>query len=99
MRSLAASAAFENVEERGEISIEIGIWVFQRVAYASLRSKVHDRSEVAVLKQSFGQFSIGEVKPMKGEIRKLPKDGEPRLLQGRIIICVSQAASVTPSRP
>jgi hypothetical protein len=38
------------------------------------------------LEQSLGPLSIGEVKPMKGEIRKLPKDGEPRLFQGRIII-------------
>jgi hypothetical protein len=38
------------------------------------------------LEQSSGQLSIGEVKPMKGEIRKLPKDGEPRLFEGWVII-------------
>ena len=86
MCGLAVTAAFEKVEEGGEIGIEIGIRVFQRVAHASLRRKVHDRSEVTVLEQSLGPLSIGEVKPMKGEIRKLPKDGEPRLFKGRIII-------------
>ena len=74
MRSLAASAAFENVEEGAEIGVEIGNRVFQRVAHASLRRKVHDRAEIAILEQSFGQLSIGEIKPMKLETGKLPKD-------------------------
>src|SRR5580704_10512606 len=49
---------------------------------------MHDRSEIAVAKQRCGEPAVGEVEPVKSEVLELAKDGEPCLLERRIVIGV-----------
>ena len=68
MPAAAMAAAFKNVEKTGEVGVEIGVRVSQRVAHAGLRGKMHDRAEIAVAKQRLGGSAVGEIEPVKGEV-------------------------------
>ena len=73
MLGLAMAAAFENVEKAGEIGIEIGVRVLQRIAHAGLRGEMHDRTEIAVAKHRLGDFAVGEIELVKAEGAELPQ--------------------------
>src|SRR5262249_4181342 len=88
MSGLAMAAAFENVEEAGEIGVEISVRVLQRVANAGLGGEMHHRAEIAVAKKALDVSAFGEIDFMEGKFVEFAQDVQPRLLQRRIVIIV-----------
>ena len=80
------AAAFQHVEEAGEIGIEIGVGILQRVAHAGLGGEMHHRPEAAAGEELFGGGAIGQIEAMKGEAVELPESRQPSLLERRIVI-------------
>ena len=95
----AVPANLEDVEKSGEISIEIGVRILQRVAHSGLSGKMHDRSEIAVAKQRCGEPAVGEIEPVKSEVLELAKDGKSCLLERRIVIGVDVSTPTTARPP
>src|SRR6516164_2211027 len=81
-------ASFQNIEESGEIGIEIGVGVLQRVTDTGLRGKMHHRSKFAVAKYGLYALAIGEIDLVKTEVVEFAENGDTRVLQRRIIIVV-----------
>ena len=71
-------ASFQNIEEAGEIGVEIGMGILQRVTDTSLRGKVHDGSEFVVAKHGFYALAIGEIDLVKTGVVEFAKNGEFR---------------------
>jgi hypothetical protein len=88
MAGFAVPASFQNIEEAGEIGVEIGMGILQRVTDTSLRGKMHDRSEFAVAKNGLYALAIGEIDLVKTEVVEFAENGDTRVLQRRIIIVV-----------
>src|SRR5271155_4083088 len=86
MCGLGPSTALQNIEKAGEIGVEIGVRILQRVAHSGLRGKMHHRSEIAVAENCFHGFAIGKVDAVKRKSLKLPQHGKTRLFERRIII-------------
>ncbi len=82
------AAAFENVKKAGEIGVEIGVRILQRIAHARLRGEMHHRTEVAVAKHRLGAFAVGKIELVKGESAELPQHGKPRLLERGVVVVV-----------
>ena len=68
-------ASFQNIEEPGEIGVEIGVGILQRVTDTSLRGKMHDRSEFAFAKNGYYALAIGEIDLVKTEVVEFAKNG------------------------
>ena len=81
-------ASFQNIEEAGEIGVEIGVGILQRVTDTGLRGKMHDGSEFAVAKHGFYALAIGEIDLVKTEVVEFAENSDTRVLQRRIIIVV-----------
>jgi hypothetical protein len=81
-------ASFQNIEEPGEIGVELGVGILQRVTDTSLRGKMHDRSEFAISQKGLYALAIGEIDLVKTEVIEFAENGDTRVLQRRIIIVV-----------
>jgi len=77
-------ASFQNIEEPGEIGVEIGVGVLQRVTDTGLRGKMHHRSKFAVAKYGLYALAIGEIDLVKTEVVEFAQNGDARVLQRRI---------------
>src|ERR1700733_15852408 len=88
MSGFTVTAAFEHIEETGEIGVEIGVWIFQRVAHAGLRGEMNDRTECTIAKTRFGAFAVGKIEPVKAEFAELPQHREPGFLERRVVIVI-----------
>ena len=82
-------ASFQNIEEPGEIGVELGVGILQRVTDAGLRGKMHDRSEFAIAKYGLSALAIGEIDLVKTEVVEFAENSDTRVLQRRIIIIVN----------
>ena len=58
-------ARFENVGETGQVALDIGHGVFQRVAHTRLRGKVADSVEFFVFEKPVDRGRIGQVHPVE----------------------------------
>ena len=68
MSGFTVTAAFEHIEETGEIGVEIGVWIFQRVAHAGLRGEMNDRTECTIAKNRFGEILAALAEDQRHEI-------------------------------
>ena len=71
-------ASFQKIEEPGEIGVEIGMGILQRVTDTSLPAGMHHRSEFAVAKNGLYALAIGEIDLVKTEVVEFAKNGEFR---------------------
>ena len=88
MAGFTVPASFQNIEKTGEIGVEIGMEILQRVTDTSLRGKMHDGTEFAVTKNGFYALAIGEIDLVETEVVEFAKNGYTRVLQHRIIVVV-----------
>src|SRR6516165_6797086 len=61
MTGLPMTAALEDIEKAGEISIEISVRIFQRITNTGLGGQMHDRPEFALGKNAFDRASFDEI--------------------------------------
>ncbi len=61
------TAAFEHVEEAGQIGVQIGMRILQRVPHARLRREMHHWAELAVAEDRLGAGAVGKIELVKGE--------------------------------
>src|SRR5262249_56631947 len=88
MTRFAMAAALEDIEKAGEIRIEISVRIFQRIANAGLGGQMHDWPELDLGKNAFDRAPLGEIDLVKRKFVKFAQDGQPRLLQRRIVVIV-----------
>src|SRR3954451_10612831 len=88
MTAAMMPAPFQHVEEASQIRITIGMRIVDRVAHAGLGSEVDDGRKSMLCKQLIGDCTIGEFELHETELRMLPQDIQPQLLQRRIIVAV-----------
>jgi hypothetical protein len=80
--------SFEDMAEAGEVGIEIGLRVLDREAHARLGAEMDDALEAALGEEPGHAVAVGEVEPFEAEAIMAVEAGEPRLLQGGIVIIV-----------
>ena len=87
MPAAVVPAAFEHVEEAGQVGVDIGVRIDQRMAHAGLRGEMHDTGEADAprtappCRSRSARSSLTKAKA--GQLREF---GEPRLLERRIVI-------------
>ena len=81
-------AAFQNVEEAGEVGIRIGVRIDQRVAHAGLRGEMHDVGKAMLGEQRRHAGAVGEIELDEAEAAILRELVEARLLERRIVVGV-----------
>jgi hypothetical protein len=85
MPATTAPTSLQHVEEAHQVGIHIGVRIDQRMAHAGLRREMHDM-RVAAGEQRRAGVTVGEIAPLEPKTRERRQLGEPRLLQGRIVI-------------
>src|SRR4029079_17879034 len=82
------AAAFENCRKAGEIGIDIGERVDQRVADTGLRGQMNDIGKPVLLEKGGHSVAVGEIKPHEADPSGFLKFPAPCFLQRWIVICV-----------
>ena len=88
MPAAVMAAAFQDVGEAGEVGVDIGIRIGQRVTHAGLRAEMHDVRKAVLGEQLRHGGAVGEIAFDELEARQFGELGEPRLFQFRIVIGV-----------
>ena len=89
MPAAVVPAAFEHVEEAGEVGVRIGMRIDQRMAHARLRGEMHDVGKAVRREQIRHRLAVGEV-----DLLELGKPGTRRArasracLQCRIVVVI-----------
>src|SRR5262249_59190927 len=81
--------SLQHHKRAGDIRVDIGIGIFQRIPYAGLRREMDDAAQVPVAFDC-GEYSlaVGYVQLVEDKAREGTQLSEPRLLELYIIICV-----------
>ena len=66
MLGFTMPASFQNIEESGEIGVEIGVGILQRVAHPRLRGEMNDVRKRPAVKNRARRISVGEVAAISG---------------------------------
>src|SRR5215469_2704533 len=88
MSGLAMPATLKHIEKTGEIGIQVGVRILQRITNAGLCGQMHDRPELGLAKDAFDDAAFGEIDLMESKFVEFPENGQTRLLQCRIVIIV-----------
>ena len=68
MVNFIVTAAFEHIQESGDISVDIGIGLCERPAHARLSGKVHDPLRLVACEEFRGCFPVCEIDAFKDDI-------------------------------
>src|ERR1043166_4048702 len=88
MPASAMAAAFEHVEKTGEIGVQVGVGIDERMAHAGLSGKVHDRGKTMGGEQRRHAGTIRQIELRETKARETRELRKPRLLEFRIVIGV-----------
>jgi hypothetical protein len=88
MSAAIMTAAFENGGEAGQIGIDVGEWVDQRMPDTGLRGKMYNVRKAELLEQVRHPAAVGKVQFHEPKPTRLRKLGTPRFLQNRVIVAV-----------
>jgi hypothetical protein len=86
MPATVVAAGFQHVEEAVEVCARIDVRMVDRVADARLRREMDHPCEPMPAKHVEQALAIGQVGLLERELVVVLQDGEPRLLQRRIIV-------------
>ena len=81
-------AGFDDMEKAHEVGADEVLRRLQGLAHPRLRRQMGHEAGLVGLEQQPHRLPIRKITPREGEAGKLPKLGEPRLLQGDVIIGV-----------
>src|SRR5829696_935324 len=82
------AACLEHVHECGEIRIDIGLRVLQRVSHARLCGEVNHPTRRMPREQLLDTRPIREVDPLEPEKRTLLQDAQTRILKTNVVVLV-----------
>ena len=88
MPALRVPAAFEHVEEAGDVGVDIVVRRRERMANPGLGGKMHHMGEPTFRKQRRHAVAVLEVELMEAERIVAGEFGEARLLEGGVVIGV-----------
>ena len=94
-----AAAAFQDVDEAGEVGLDVGVRVFQRVPDARLRGEVDDRFGPSAREELRDRRAVRDVGAHVVEAGERLGPVEPRLLERNVVVgieIVDAAALVAP---
>ena len=75
------AAGLDQAGETGQVGIDIGARILERVAHARLRGEMHDRSEASVPEKTRQAFGIDEIVLGETEIRMLGEAAQAGALE------------------
>ena len=81
-----ATASFEDVDEAGEVGVDVGVRVLQRVPDAGLRGEVDDRFGPFAREDLRDRRAVRDVSAHVAEAWERPGPVEPRLLESDIVV-------------
>ena len=79
-------AAFEHVEEAGEVGVGVGMRVDQRMAHAGLPREMHDLGKAMDREQVGHALAVGDIHPLEPEIGICPELCNASVLQPGIVV-------------
>ena len=79
---------FEHVEKAKHIALDIRARVFDAVANACLRGKMHDNARFRLRKQPRGKGFFRQISLKKRKVRVFRELTQPRALERRIVIVI-----------
>src|SRR6516162_8519410 len=88
MAAAVVSATFENGGEAGQIGIDIGEGIDERMSNTGLRSQVNDVRETMLLEQACHPVAVGKIKFDETQAIGFGEFGTSRFLQRGIIVGV-----------
>jgi hypothetical protein len=90
--AVEARQAARRLEQRqlaGDVRIDVGVGIDQRVADAGLRREMDDAGDLGMRgKEAGDRLAVRDVDAMKGEPCPRPELGQPRLLEGDAVVVV-----------
>ena len=88
MAAFDGAATLEHVEEAGQVCIDIGVRIDQRIAHTGLRREMHHIGEL-MRGEQLGHFgTICDIERLEAKRRKAAQLGEPRLLERGIVVVI-----------
>src|SRR5215831_13635494 len=88
MPAAIVSAPFENGGKPGQIGIDVGEWVVQRMSHTGLRAKVNDMRKTELFEQVRNPLAIGKIQFYEAKSVRLRKLRKARFFQSWVIIGV-----------
>ena len=86
MPARLVAAAFEHVEEAGDIRLDIGVRIDQRMPHSRLRGEMHHLRKPPGGEQRGHFRPIGDVEPLEAEAREGGELFQPRLLEPHVVV-------------
>ena len=88
MLDAVVAAAFQDVQEAGDIAGDVDVGVFGGVADAGLGGKMHDPLGLVLGEGGLDRSAIGEISGDMGVAGQRQQPIQPRLFQSRVVIVV-----------
>src|SRR5438034_8980106 len=86
MLHVVVPAALQDIEESGDVAVDVGVRVFHRIAHSGLGGEVDDPPRAPLAKEAGHLCAIGDVEPDKLEPVEVAELLKARLLQLRIVV-------------
>src|SRR5438128_10705494 len=82
------AAELQHLQVADDVGVDIGAWIFERVAYARLGAEMNDAAHLLPLQLRSQRARLCDVELVEGKSLAAGKPSEPRRLQRRIVIGV-----------
>jgi hypothetical protein len=82
------AAAFDHVQESGDVALHIDMRILGRIAHAGLRRQMHDAAEAFAREDRLHRGLIGDIDFLESKVRVALQHREARGLQAGIVVGV-----------
>ena len=86
MLDAVVAAAFEHVQEAGDVGVDIGVGVVEGIADARLRREVDDPLEALLGESGLDRRPVSKIGLDEAEAFSTRQAGKPRLFQRDVVI-------------
>ena len=82
------ATSFENIDEPGQVAIDIGMRIRERIPNTSLGGQMHDSSNRMASEKRSDRLSIGKIQSLKLELRERLQLLKTSFFQAHVVIGV-----------